>query len=90
MAILLHKVITREVTDWQHRGLFGLGATGKCLNLMISLEPGNIISFREKGRIKRYDIDIETVYNLARRRQVARECEAKAKQKKEALKKRHA
>jgi hypothetical protein len=67
MATKLNKKITREVENWCHKGVFGLGGASS-RSLLVSLEPGNIISFREKGTRTSYDIDIETVYNMAVKR----------------------
>lgn len=83
MATALNKSVVREVSDWQKRGLFGCGG-GKNRSLLVSLEPGNIISFREKGLRKRYDIDIESVFNLAVRRITNKEEDEKKKARKEA------
>ena len=68
MATKLLKPVVREITEWCRKGLFGLGGRGGGSNLVLTLEPGNIISFREKGKRKRYDIDIESVFNSAVRR----------------------
>lgn len=87
-TVLSKKPVVREIVDWKRRGLFGLGHGGHCRPIIMALEPGNIVSFREKGRRKRYDVDIESVYNLAVRRTVLREQEDKRKAKKEARKRR--
>jgi len=52
----------------------------------LSEGSGNIVSFREKGRRKVYDVDIESVFNMAVRRTILRDEEAKRKAKKEARK----
>lgn len=84
MATLLGKrPVFRELKDWRVRGLFGMGGCGG-RNLIVGLEPGNIISFREKGLRKRYDIALEMVFNLAVRHTMAKEDEAKRKAKKAA------
>ena len=83
MATILSKnSVVREIAQWKSRGLFGLGGSGG-RNLILTLFPGNIINFREKGLRKSYDIDIESVFNLAVRRTILREEEAKKKAKKE-------
>jgi hypothetical protein len=81
MATKLKKPITREVEDWCRKGLFGLGGRSDSKPLMVALEPGAIISFRLKGTRRTYDIDIESVYNLAVRRAFVREKADKRKAK---------
>jgi hypothetical protein len=82
MATMLDKKpVVREAKEWKRRGLFGMGYGGTHRNLVVSLEPGNIISFREKGLRRRYDIDIESVFNLAVRRTTLRDEEKKRKEK---------
>ena len=83
MATVLKKTVVREIKDWKRHGLFGLGGSGG-RNLVLTLEPGNIISFREKGLRKRYDVDIESVFNMAVRRTL--QCEAKEKKAKRKVK----
>lgn len=84
MATLLDKkAVVREVRDWRRKGFFGLGSGGGASrNLVITLVPGNIISFREKGLRTRYDIDIESVYNMAVHRTIAKQREEAKKAKK--------
>ena len=81
MATKLLKPVVREVTDWCRKGLFGMGGRGG-KSLVLTLEPGNIISFREKGMRKRYDIDIESVFNSAVRRTLEKDEIEKKKAKK--------
>ena len=81
MATKLKKPVVREVNDWCRKGLFGLGSSSN-RPLMVSLEPGPIISFREKGCRKTYDLDIETAFNLAVRREVMRQDAKKRKKRK--------
>jgi len=81
MATLLKKPVTREVRNWCRKGLFGLGGSGGRA-LIVSLEPGPVISFREKGCKKRYDIDIERVFNLAVRQDMLKRDAEKKKRKK--------
>lgn len=80
-TVLEKKPVVREVKDWKRRGMFGLGGSGG-RNLILTLEPG-IISFREKGLRKRYDIDIEGVFNLAVRRTNLRDEEERRRLKRE-------
>lgn len=88
MATLLgNKPVVREIKEWKHKGLFGMGGSGG-RNLILTLEPGNVISFREKGLRRKYDVDIESVFNLAVRRTILKQEEEKAKVKKEAKKNR--
>ena len=86
-TVLDKKEVVREIKGWKRRGLFGLGGCGG-RNLVMALVPGNIVSFREKGLRKRYDVDIESVFNMAVRRTILRDAEEKRKAKKEAKKKR--
>lgn len=83
MATVLKKAVIREIAEWKRKGLFGLGHGGGGRNLILTLEPGNIISFREKGLRKVYDIDVENVFHLAVRRTLLREEEEKRKAKKD-------
>lgn len=85
-TVLSKRAVVREIVGWKKRGLFGLGHGGVCRSIIMSMEPGNIVSFREKGRRKVYDVDIESVFNMAVRRTILREQEAKRKAKKEARK----
>ena len=85
MATQLKKPVVREVTDWCRKGLFGLGGTNK-RSLLVSVEPGPFIVFRLKGLKKRYEIDLETVYNLAVRVGHAKVEAEKRKLRKEARK----
>lgn len=83
MATMLgKKAVSRELKDWRDRGLFGLGHGGKCRNLVVTLEPGNLITFREKGLRSQYTIDIESVFNMAVKRCILRTVEEKRKAKK--------
>ena len=75
------RAVYREVHGWQIRGIFGMGST-KDIGLIVGIEPGNIISFREKGRRRVYDIDIESVYNTAVRRCLSKEEDDKKAKKK--------
>ena len=65
MATKLRKTIEREISDWNKRGLFGFGGGRSNRDLIVSMEVGNIFSFREKGLRKKYYIDMESVYNMA-------------------------
>ena len=82
MATKLKKPVVREVEGWCRKGLFGAGGSNKN-SLIVSLEPGPIISFREKGRRKSYDIDVESVFMLAVRQDVMRIDAEKRKKRKE-------
>lgn len=81
MATMLKKTVVREIKEWKHRGIFGMGGSGG-RNLIMSIEPGNVVSFREKGLRRRYDVDIESVFNMAVRRTILKEEEEKKKAKK--------
>jgi len=65
MTTKLKKTVEREITDWCQKGAFGLGGQSSKRNLIVAMEVGNVFSFREKGRRKKFVIDMETVYNLA-------------------------
>ncbi len=78
MATILNNPITREIADWSRKGLFGLGGS-LARPLIVTMEPGPILSFREKGRRKRYDIDIESVFMLAVHQTLKNEKADKAK-----------
>ena len=54
MATLLNRPVRRELI---------LPLRGK--TLIVELEPGDIISFREKGRRTRYSVSLHRVYYLA-------------------------
>jgi hypothetical protein len=80
MTVLEKKPVVREIKEWKRRGLWGMGGSGG-RNLIMSIEPGNIVSFREKGLRKRYDVDIESVFNLAVRRTTLKDEQEKRKAK---------
>jgi len=80
MATLLTRPVTRIVEGWCKRGVFGLGAhTNR--PLVVTLMPGGIIRFREKGRQKYMEVAIESCYNLALKAEVESQRREKAKRK---------
>ena len=82
MATKLKKSVAREVSGWCIKGLFGMGGRSDCKPLIVGLEPGPVLTFREKGRRKVYEIDLESVFNLAVRRTIAKEEAEKVRERK--------
>lgn len=68
MTTPINKPVSREFSEWQRRGVFGLGVSGS-KPVVVTMEKGGIISLRIKGTRKTYSVDIETVYNMALRRE---------------------
>jgi len=60
MATKLRKPVVREVEDWNGRGK----------SMMVSLLPGGVVSFREKGTRKSFDITVGAAYIAAVKRMV--------------------
>jgi len=72
MATKLRKTVVREVEDFDGRGK----------SLMVSLEPGGVLSFREKGTRKSFDLTVGAAYVSAVKRTVDLERAEKNKGKK--------
>jgi hypothetical protein len=60
MATKLRKTVVREVEDYDGRGH----------SLMVSLQPGGVLSFREKGTRKSFDLTVGAAYVAAVKRTV--------------------
>jgi len=82
MATKLKNSVVREVAGWCRKGVFGMGGRTTDRDLVVSMLPGGVFTFREKGRRKTYDIDIETVYYLAVKASLRADKKEKSKQRK--------
>ena len=65
MATKLTKAVVREVDGWCRKGMFGMGGRSGVRPLVVELLPAGILSLRQKGLRSSYEIDLETVFNLA-------------------------
>ena len=65
MATKLKTPVSRELENWSQKGSVGLNGKDAKRNLVVTLEPCGLISFRLKGLQSEYVIDIERVFALA-------------------------
>jgi hypothetical protein len=65
MATKLTKPVSRELKEWKRKGFVGLNGKDARRNLIVTLEPAGLFSFRLKGLQSEYVIDVERVFALA-------------------------
>ena len=67
MATKLKTLVSRELESdaWNRKRLVGLNGKDSARNLVVTLEPCGLISFRLKGLQSSYEVDIERVFAMA-------------------------